>query len=525
MQLTLMQIKAQAELELRKRRAERLKNYQNQIDYYSTHPLDYIVERLGVHRETIDWLSIPNYKEHRWDGTENPFIKILNSLVDRKWVGVESATATGKTFLGACIVLWFLECFENSLVVTTAPKKDQLTLHIWREIGRLYTRFNRGELQTLKLKMNPNREDWIAVGFVAGVKAEEDSSTKAQGFHAEHMLIIFEETPGVPASVITAFQNTSTAPHNLILAFGNPDHQLDNLHKFCKLPNVEHIRISGFDHPNVVLNNPDFVPGAQSVSGLEKMLLRYGDRLNPLYLSRARGISPSQSEDSLIRLEWCYACADKRKLLEDEQGKINYDKIEGKKYLGVDVANSEGGDKAAITEGKANVIKTVRDFHCPDSNELGRQVYQIMKDDDIIAPCVGVDGVGVGAGTINTLKELGEGVINIQGAERPVEQGTEEEFNNLRSQMFWMLREDIRNGELLLPYDEDLFADLTTPKWYTRNGKIVVESKEEIKKRLGHSPNKGDSVAYYNFVRRFYGIETTIKTRRRRTSNDLTAGY
>jgi hypothetical protein len=43
--------------------------------------------------------------------------------------------------------------------------------------------------------MNENRDDWLAVGFVAGVKADEASSTKAQGFHAEHMLMIIEETP------------------------------------------------------------------------------------------------------------------------------------------------------------------------------------------------------------------------------------------------------------------------------------------------------------------------------------------
>lgn len=522
---TVAQIRAKAELELRKRRAGRLKDYSNQIEYYSTHPLDYFVERLRIKRETIDWLLIPEYANHRWDGTVNPLMKILNSLVNNKWCGVESGTGTGKTYLGALIVLWFLECFSNSMVVTTAPKQDQLSLFIWKEISKLFPTFNRGELISLKLRMNPGSDDWVAVGFVAGVKANEESSTKAQGFHAEHMLIIFEETPGVPQPTITAFQNTCTAPHNLILAFGNPDYQLDNLHRFCKLPNVEHVRMSGFDHPNVVLNNPRFIPGAQSREGLEKLLARYGDELNPLYMSRARGISPAQSKDSLILLEWCYEAAEKRKQFEDDNGKIKPELLKGKRGLGVDVANSDNGDKAAIAEGVGNVLLKVDDFICPDSNQLGRIVYQQMNDKDIMPSMIGVDGVGVGAGTVNTLKELGQSVVNIQGAETPHDLGTEEVFNNLRSQMYWQMREDLRLGNLLLPPDEDLFADLSTPKWFTRNGKICVESKEEIKIRLGHSPNKGDAAVYFNWIRNIGGYELNVTTRRVRMSSKLTEGF
>jgi len=40
-----------------------------------------------------------------------------------------------------------------------------------------------------------------------------------------------------------------------------------------------------------------------------------------------------------------------------------------------------------------------------------------------------------------------------------------------------------------------------TPKWTTRSGKIVVQPKEEIRKKLGRSPNKGDAAVYWNWVR------------------------
>lgn len=393
---TQIQIAAEAELELRKRQFERLRNFESQKKFYQTHPFEYFIERLGFKPETIDWTLLPEYANHKWDGTINPLKTILDSLaIGVKRIGVESATGTGKTKLGAGVVLWFLECFDNSMVITTAPKREQLSLHIWKEIGLMFKDFGKGELlSSLKLRMNPGQDNWIAVGFVAGVVANEESSTKAQGFHAEHLLVILEETPGVPKPIMEAFQNTADGPHNIILAFGNPDHQLDNLHKFCILPNVTAIRISGYDHPNVVTKNPSFIPGAVTLDGLNDKKMRYGGEEAPLYLSRAKGISPGQSVDSLIRLEWIQSAIERGKLFQDENGVFDETKIEGAKALGVDVANSEAGDKAAIARGKGTILLNVVDFQCPDSNQLGkRDVLQIMNDELISADKVGVTGL------------------------------------------------------------------------------------------------------------------------------------
>jgi len=456
-------------------------------------PLLYIEERLGIDVATIDWNRNEEYKEHKWDGTENPLVKICEGLAVSKWMAVESATGTGKTFLAACLVFWFLECFENSLVVTTAPKEQQLTLHLWKEIAQLYKKIKRGELLRLMYRMKQGNDEWLAVGFVSGTRADEDISTKGQGFHRKDMLFILEETPGISQKNIDAFLNTSTSPHNLILALGNPDHKLDTLHKFSQLHNVEHIRISAYDHPNVVKKNSNFIAGACTIEGIARINARYGKE-NPISLSRTRGICPEESSDSLIRLEW----------LEKVNENFERQQIEGMrgdKALGVDVANSFDGDKAAICEGVGNCLVKCEDFVCPDSNQLGHRVALKIKEENIKSERVGVDGVGVGAGTINVLNEYGLCVKNIQGAEKPVKTGELENFQNLRSQIWWQLREDIRNGLVAIKRDDDIYADLLTPKWNINNGKICIEKKEEMKKRLGRSPNKGDAVAYWNWAR------------------------
>jgi hypothetical protein len=70
-------------------------------------------------------------------------------------------------------------------------------------------------------------------------------------------------------------------------------------------------------------------------------------------------------------------------------------------------------------------------------------------------------------------------------------------MGNVRSAIFWRLREalDPVNGDaLMLPPDPELLGDLTAMKFEVRSGKIWVEGKDEIKKRLGRSPDCGDGV-------------------------------
>ena len=274
---------------------------------YQTDPVGWIRDRLGVPEETLRWSLCEGYEGHEWDGTPDALAAVLEGLAEGVNVGVESATGTGKTFVGACIVLWFLACFEDSIVVTAAPKQDQLLKHIWKEIGRLWPRFQKlfpaANLTTGHIAMRPgadSKEQWAATAFVCGVGADEASATKAQGFHAEHMLIITEETPGIHRAIMVAFENTCTAPHNLRLAFGNPDSETDELHKFCTSPGVTHVRVSALDHPNVVTGDDRIVPGAVGRKAVERRRDLYA-HLPGMFESRVRGIAPQRRVGAALK--------------------------------------------------------------------------------------------------------------------------------------------------------------------------------------------------------------------------------
>lgn len=470
---------------------------------YQQSPERFIIEKLGIDRRTLFWSENPGYEDHVWDGTVDPHVTYMRAIAKgQRAVAVESATGTQKTFFGACMILWFLACFEDAIVVTTAPKEQQLTLHIWKEVRRLWPRFQvlfpGAELTTLRIWMEPiqKKDVWSANGFACGVGSLEESATRAQGFHGEHMLIITEETPGIDMAIMRAFEMTATAPHNIRLAYGNPDNEHDALHQMAEKDGTLHIRISALDHPNVVCDDPSIVPGATSTQFIAERLADYGED-STLYKSRVRGICPAEAADALIKYAWLRAARERAR------GPDRARFLQGEPALGIDVSDSENGDKAAVAYGEGAMLLSVKADKCDDPNQLARDCMPLIKLRTIDPKHVGVDDVGVGAGTYNEFKRLKLAVQALGGSDKPIRTKLAEEFLNLRAQMYWQFRIDLFNEEIAIDFDDpELFSDLTAVTWTTKNGKIVMKSKKDIRKEIGRSTNKGDAVVYWNWVRK-----------------------
>ena len=169
--------------------------------------------------------------------------------------------------------------------------------------------------------------------------------------------------------------------------------------------------------------NKEHFSGAVTHASINSRTDVYGEG-SPLWNAMVRGISPSQAADSLIKLEWIEKCVDKE-FMEDE--------LVGYNAVGVDVANSENGDKAALAWGEANILKWVEDFFCPnathlaynlayDESELLLRNYtdygtKKLKDYNISAECIGIDAVGVGVATVNAFIDMGYDVLALSGGQ------------------------------------------------------------------------------------------------------------
>lgn len=484
---------------------------------YQTDPIGWAIDKLGIPEHTIRWDQNAGYDVHQWDGTANPLVAIADGLVAWQNVGCESGTGTGKSYWMAVLILWFLACHEDARVFTFAPKEDQLRLYIWMEIGRLWPRFAAcfpdAKLTDLTIRMRggsdePDKISWGARGYAVGISAGEQVSTKASGMHAEHLLLVYEETPGIPMPVLEAGRNTCTAPHNLRVAIGNPNHQLDSLHRFCLSTNTVHVRMSALDHPNVVADDHRIVPGAVSRQKIEERRIEYGED-DPVFLSRIRGLSPDQPSNALIRLEWLKAAQARydRRVLADALPT----KVTGK---GVDVANSARGDRGCIVDFADNAVIRIDAFPCPDANALGAQVVAEARKHGLEMRRVGVDAIGVGAGTINEARRQGAILTALYAGGKPMRMvekmpdGRTQEwspdvnlFENLRAQMYWQAREDLRSGVLDLPFDKELWEELTSTTFEDDNKVVRILPKDDLRALLGRSPDKADAFVMGNWVR------------------------
>ncbi len=525
------------------RRAMEILAQRAREENWRKNPDTWYVERFGGKKTDLVWSLWPEYANHEWDGTPDPFYTAFKSLAEWKNVGIESATSTGKTFCAARIAYWFLDTFPNSLVVTTAPKELQLKTVLWGEMSACFNRFKklRPKAEMFDLRVLPDGskvkfgsaakasddDDQYSdmhqcIGVVAGVKAGEESATKMQGYHRKYMLFIVEEAAGVPQAVMTAIKNTCTGEHNVIMGIGNPDSVTDALHQFCELSHVVPIRISAYDHPNVVTGKT-VIDGAVSVKSINIRLKEYGEDSN-LFRSRVRGIAPDQSTDSLILLKWVLQCAVNHETYKE----IPRDNVSSP-AVGVDVANSEKGDAACLAWGDANELTRLHEFQCPNATHLAYNLYMTkqelfenkyhdydtrkLQDYGINGEHVGIDAVGIGVATVNAMIDKGYNVKVLQGApnEEVLPKDTEGKplykFRSLRAQMWYQARLDLENRavKLNIPLG-DLFLlakELTMPRYKLSDGAIVLEKKEDVKKRLGKSPNKADAFVYWNWVRRF----------------------
>lgn len=110
-------------------------------------------------------------------------------------------------------------------------------------------------------------------------------------------------------------------------------------------------------------------------------------------------------------------------------------------------------------------------------------------------------GGGYGGGVAAALTQNGVVVARFNGASASAAkaQNTKLGFVNKRAEVYWRFREELDPNQdggspIALPPDPELKADLAAPRWENTTRGIKIESKEDIRKRLGRSPDKGDAV-------------------------------
>jgi len=157
--------------------------------------------------------------------------------------------------------------------------------------------------------------------------------------------------------------------------------------------------------------------------------------------------------------------------------------------FGLDVATF-GGDRIVCMCRHGFKASIIMDTAMQDTVATVDQVSMLA--DRLLPSAIKVDAIGEGRGVYDQLADRGYPVIAMIGGGK----ANDDRFFNSRAEIYWNLRTLLQKGLIQLPAHSGLLNELGIIKYLRRDKCIQVESKESLKKRLGHSPDYADAGGY-----------------------------
>lgn len=403
---------------------------------------------------------------------------VAEALIDKRRIAVRSGHGVGKTFIVACIVLWWLYA-RKGLVVTTAPTWEHVEGVLWREINSI------AERALVPLPGTPFQTErritntWYALGL------STNKASAFQGRHHPRLLVVLDEAPGVDEQVHLEVSTLATGEKNCILMIGNPTQTSGTFWEAFKRPDIWFpLHINCLDHPNVK-QNKELIQGAVTRGWVEERMKVWGVG-HPFWHSRVLGDFPPTSTRGVIPMYLV-----ERAMNEEERARAhNEARTAGAPIIfGLDVARY-GENKCVLIARQGDAVILVESWHHASTMETSGRVTKMFRE---MAPqLVIVDEVGVGAGVVDRLRENGLPIIGFNSGHRAFTPG---QFANRRSELWWLLRNRFEHRRLWLPKHDILFGELIAPEYeHTSAGRVRVESKETMLERGVASPDHADAL-------------------------------
>lgn len=458
----------------------------------------------------------------RLHGITSPYTEdqrtFFRSIVENSRTAAPSCHGVGKTNGMVTAMLWWLYSGEDSIVVVTAPTWRQIRAPFWAEVSHQWQRSKTalpGEKLSMEIKIAPK---WYATSISTSPDKSDLSSTKFQGHHGRRVMVIYEEATGIPPEIVAGAEGVVMNPdRDRFVAGGNPTDPTSWFKEACEArredgsPLWNVVRFDAENHPNVVYNDPDIIPGAITRAWIDEHREIWGED-SPMYKAKVKGLWPDQAPDALISFAWVDAAQRRSEERDDAIAAGTYKSDKKGISAGLDVAG-EGEDLTVLSfyqEGKVFLPKIpgidsrgrpYRAWHVgrnpDDCVELMQAAFAAYPDIRILM----IDDTGLGNSLRGTLQRMqregkiprfkagGQGrslwIIPAKFGGAPRKKA---DFHHLKDELWWYMREELRHGRLLLPTEKELAAyglpkgnhlarQLMTPIYRDYGGKTVVYDK------------------------------------------------
>ena len=429
-------------------------------------------------------------RRHLWSKQR----EVLDAISAHERVAVASCHNIGKSFIAACALLWFLYTREPALVVTTAPTWKQVRQVIWQYVAREHGRLPE-DLRVLGECLQT--ELTIGIGHRAFGWSTDDPNA-FQGVHSPHIMLIVDEAAGVDDKMFEAADTLGGGGEYRELLIGNPTAGEGKFFRAFhnEALGYETLRVDALSTPNFTGETcpPALLRELLQPDKVEQWRADWGED-SPAFLSRVHAQFPSADELAVIApLAW----------FEKAQGRLPGSLPSDVAQVGVDVARF-GSDRSCIAEALGANLQALNSYQGIDTTQLAghvrdRALALQQRTGKPVRVCI--DETGVGAGVVDQCKKHTTPAVQYMGVNFGAAAKDSGRFLNLRAEMYWGLRELLRQGnnepDLSVTASgaevERLGSQLSAIRYvYNAREKIQVESKEEMRKRGMPSPDEADA--------------------------------
>lgn len=466
---------------------------------------------------------------------------IVSNLPGR--VKVNSGHALGKTAVAAVVTLWWFFTRNPAVVVTTAPTRHHVETVLWSEIRLMAMK----AIKPLPPQFLPKAAKiWDTPDHWAeGVTAA--SGEGFQGRHRESMLFVFDESEDIDPIYWTATDTMYQPGHDHgWLAIGNPvttssqSYLEDMATDRDGNPKWTLFNLSALNHPNIaaeLAGLPPPIPNAVSVRMVDQWVESWTDKVypgdqqptdvewppgsktyyrpGPTFKARVQGIRPSEGVDTVwSAVAWDRAVAPywHHSTCWENKHEIT---------IGVDCAAY--GDDDTVYHVRSGPLSLHHEAHngWPPDRAAGRlkelcREYAALYNSWASSPrrplapnavkCVIESDGGYGLGVLSHRDDFrGWESATMGGRSEMVDMMGKPIYYNNRAQMWCevvklALAGNVDLSRLPAPTLARLRLQLLTPYYEIRgDGSRLVESKKDIKQRLGRSPDDADAFLLSHF--------------------------
>lgn len=406
-------------------------------------------------------------------------------------ISIRACHGPGKTFTASLMIWHSLICRFPQNTVATAPSRAQLEDALFKEVLVLYKKLP--EVLQSAFLVKQNRIEFVGApkeSFFSARTARAESPEALQGVHCDEgwVLLIADEASGVDEKIFEAAAGSMSGERATTLLLSNPVRSTgffydthNKLKDIWFTVHVTGVRDGAGEYSPRVTD--DFVMDIGR---------RYGEDSNA-YRIRVLGEFPLGDQDTIIPVDYVESAANRDIVLPKNASTI----------WGVDVARFGDDSNALVKRTKLSVLPDILEWSGVDLMQTAGRVKREWDDtppherpDEIL-----VDVIGLGAGVVDRLRELGLPARGINVSEQAA---FTDKYRNLRTELWFNARDWLGTKDHALPRCDGkcgrkcgcckLADELTLLRYaYTSTGKLMAEPKDNLKKRGFKSPNIADA--------------------------------